>query len=978
MKKVTLLFFVFLMLFVNVSFAKEFVDVPQDFWAYEYIDELSEKGIIDGYDDGLFKPNGTVTNVEFLKLVVAASIDPNVKVEDAKGKVDNWAKDYIKIAENYGVVRTGKIDEKNADEEILRIDMAMIIANSEIKFFGKTKSSNLESSFTDTQYLEEKDIEAINYCIQNGLIVGYEDGSFKPYNKMTRAEAATIISRFLINNKNVNKVTSVTKEETVDDEKNSSSNNTSSNSSTGNKGKDSLKPYSNSGSQNKKYTITFVNDDGTVLQTSSVEKNAMPVYSGDTPTKESTDTYEYVFVGWEPEIVSVTENATYTATYTEQEVGRRINIVEHEHITITSAEFTDEDEVLITYVLDDGYSIDSVNITDTEDCGFDYDYVDDNSILSYGPILTDVTIDITVLETEYGLNIYANPGRYEGATQKWYYATPNSTMEISDPTRTSYTVTFDDSYGECDTESLTSCVFVRWDLTGGGSFDGTTYTFGKENGKLTAIYEDTITLPGAELEDHNFIGWYNSSNKLVGGSGDSYTVKKNETLTAKYEYIREMLPSIPNPPVLGQGMTLVYWDDNNVEYEADLDDISEGNGNVVYDYVMSDGRKDSMQARWANAKTTSDDSYWVWIPRYAYKVNYYDDMNQTIHINNKKIYLNIDIIFLYVTSNTQYKDISGDIQDLPEGYIVHPAFQKMTSTDVNNLNSLGKWNEELEGIWVSKFDISKEAYDSEQDLWNASDANSELLTVGEKRIVSKPSVKSAGFVPNYAYQNALNMHPDLNSHLLKNSEFGMLTMFEFSPYGRTGNSPSRSNCQDCYTGGYSGGMDFSYDASTFYDNYAWNTKNGKKSSSTGNVYGVYDLNGCRTEWVSSYLNNGSSNITNPASVGEIGNISSNPTELELRTRQIYPEKDADPCVNYEMNSDIYGDAMYEISVGNPSRNSPQVAISGNGSYFFGDNVLIRRSTTYTTSSISNMFQFTALANGDRSAGMHVALAITED
>ena len=65
----------------------------------------------------------------------------------------------------------------------------------------------------------------------------------------------------------------------------------------------------------KSYTVTFKDEDGTVLKSDAVGHGATPTAPAN-PTKASDGSYSYTFAGWSPAIKAATANATYTATYT--------------------------------------------------------------------------------------------------------------------------------------------------------------------------------------------------------------------------------------------------------------------------------------------------------------------------------------------------------------------------------------------------------------------------------------------------------------------------------------------------------------------------------------------------------------------------------------------------------------------------------------------------------------------------------------
>ena len=65
-----------------------------------------------------------------------------------------------------------------------------------------------------------------------------------------------------------------------------------------------------------KYTVTWLDEDGSILSQTFAPYGTVPEYGGETPTKAADAEYVYIFAGWTPEIEAVTEDTAYTAVYT--------------------------------------------------------------------------------------------------------------------------------------------------------------------------------------------------------------------------------------------------------------------------------------------------------------------------------------------------------------------------------------------------------------------------------------------------------------------------------------------------------------------------------------------------------------------------------------------------------------------------------------------------------------------------------------
>ena len=201
----------------------------------------------------------------------------------------------------------------------------------------------------------------------------------------------------------------------------------------------------------------------------------------------------------------------------------------------------------------------------------------------------------------------------------------------------------------------------------------------------TAFKIDGITLRGKKIHSYEY------GCKVLGQNQEKNLNESEYLLTTESEAVTVNGETYYAPNLEGFNALTTkaeyYDEDGNVTEVGISLHMNQQVINAIQDGDTTYTWYDYSNKIWANIKTTANDyeAWWVWIPRYAYKIEGTSASE-------------IDIIYVDLDGNPLDKEKYGET--LPEGYIVHPAFNQ------------GK---ALKGIWVSKYKPSYGKY-KEDDL----------------------------------------------------------------------------------------------------------------------------------------------------------------------------------------------------------------------------------------------------------------------
>ncbi len=173
-------------------FANAAVPDTRGHWAAAQIEKWVNNGIINGYPDGTFRPNSTITRAEFAS--IASKLFNYVdKAGTDFTDVSNtaWYSDAVKKAYAAGII-AGFNGKFNPNNKITRQEAAIILAKA---FKLTPQDDNTSDYFNDAGKISSWSKGYINVIISNGYMSGRPGNILAPTDYITRAETVALINK---------------------------------------------------------------------------------------------------------------------------------------------------------------------------------------------------------------------------------------------------------------------------------------------------------------------------------------------------------------------------------------------------------------------------------------------------------------------------------------------------------------------------------------------------------------------------------------------------------------------------------------------------------------------------------------------------------------------------------------------------------------------------------------------------------------
>ncbi|TDF97529.1 S-layer homology domain-containing protein [Paenibacillus piri] len=173
-------------------------------WAARYIASLASKRVFEGYEDGTFQPRKTISRIDAIAAAVrlmglrdeaesAEAKHTNLNFKDAD-KVKDWAKGYVAVALKNDLFSESD-DKVQPDKEADRLWATTLLVKALKKQDEAKAKMSTKLTFKDADKIPAGSVGYVAVAIEQNLIDGYEDNTFRPNQPVTRAEMAKLLDR---------------------------------------------------------------------------------------------------------------------------------------------------------------------------------------------------------------------------------------------------------------------------------------------------------------------------------------------------------------------------------------------------------------------------------------------------------------------------------------------------------------------------------------------------------------------------------------------------------------------------------------------------------------------------------------------------------------------------------------------------------------------------------------------------------------
>ena len=172
----------------------------RDHWASPQIDHLHSRELLFGYPDGTFRPDAYMTREEFVTLLINIMGKGYEANELAKGKSsfndmsDRWSKGYVELGRELNLLE-GIGNYYFYPQQVISREEAVSIM---VRSLGATEIETTEPLiFTDGAKITPWARPSVFFAVENELVNGFPDGTFRPHEGVTRAQAASMMEQYL-------------------------------------------------------------------------------------------------------------------------------------------------------------------------------------------------------------------------------------------------------------------------------------------------------------------------------------------------------------------------------------------------------------------------------------------------------------------------------------------------------------------------------------------------------------------------------------------------------------------------------------------------------------------------------------------------------------------------------------------------------------------------------------------------------------